>query len=437
MANIFCNDGGSNTAPHETWAKAATTFLVAVDAASAGDDIIIGADHAEDPGADVLYTFPGTAASPNRVISSTVGAASVILYNKADNVQIDNSGGQRDISVGGFVQFYGISMKVGDDFNTISQQNVLLEDCIIELARVNNAQLQMGNSNGECNIVFKNTDINFSGGGASSNFGIGNTGNMTWNGGTLSWSGTQPTALFNGASRTFRVNCAGVDFSSISSSLLDVSDSAQISLELHHCLLNSSVSLTTGTILVSATRALMSGCDDTTGNDLYRIEYVDYWGSTVHDDVIFRDDGASDGTTNISWKMVSTANALEFSEPTKSPPIYAWVDITGSTTFTVNMNWDSASDIQDDEAWLEIEFLEASADPDSAFSSDRVADITTSPADQTNNSEAWTGTSGFTNENQQELAVTVTVNRVGPVIARVCLAKPSTTIYVDPLVVKS
>ncbi len=86
---------------------------------------------------------------------------------------------------------------------------------------------------------------------------------------------------------------------------------------------------------------------------------------------------------------------------------------------------------------LEIEFLEASADVDSAFADDRMADITATPTDQANNAESWTGTSGFANENTQEVAVTVTVNRVGPVIARVCLAKPSTTIYVDPLIVKS
>jgi len=64
-----------------------------------------------------------------------------------------------------------------------------------------------------------------------------------------------------------------------------------------------------------------------------------------------------------------------------------------------------------------------------------MTDITSTPADQTTNATAWTET--LTNDNEFELAVTVTVNRVGPVIARVCLAKPSTTIYVDPLIVKS
>lgn len=178
----------------------------------------------------------------------------------------------------------------------------------------------------------------------------------------------------------------------------------------------------------------MSGCDDTTGNKLYRLEYVDYWGSTVHDDAIYRDSGASDGAANISWKMVSTANAREFSEPTKSPPIVAWVDSIGSKTFTVHINRDNATDLDNDEIWLEIEYLEASADVDSALADDRITNILATPAAQATSTEAWTGTSGFTNENKQRLDVTVTVNRVGPIVARVCLATPSVTVYVDPKV---
>ena len=179
----------------------------------------------------------------------------------------------------------------------------------------------------------------------------------------------------------------------------------------------------------------MSGCDDTTGNDLYRLEYVDYYGSIVHDDAIYRTAGAKDPDgNNISWKMVTTANAKEFSEPLISTPIVKQIKTTGSKTFTVHVNWDSAIDLDNDEIWLEVEYLEASADVDSAFANDGLADILATPAAQATSTEAWTGTSGFTNENKQKLDVTVTVNRVGPVICRVHLAKPSVTVYVDPKV---
>ena len=433
MADVFCNDGGSNTSPYETWAKAATTFLTAVDHASAGDDIIIGADHVEDPGANTTYTFPGTAASINRVISSTVGAASIIVYNKADNVQI-NLTGLFDINIKGFVHFYGVSFLMGDDlFLNTSPSRIVFEDSRLELTRVSGAVIQTNQFSAEVVNIWKNVDFVMTGGGTSSGFNAGANILFEWHGGSISWAGTQPTALFNAQNGNGQISVSGVDLSTITTALFDVSDGSDFSANIHHCLLNSGVSLTTGTINKTHTKVLMSGCDDTTGNDLYRLEYVDYWGSTVHDDAIFLN--ASDGTQAISWKMVSTANAVEFSEPTKSPPIYSWVDATGSTTFTVNCLWDSVTNIQNDEVWLEIEFLEASADVDSAFADDRMADITATPADQTTNAEVWT--ESLTNDNEFAVAVTVTVNRVGPVIARVCLAKPSTTIYVDPLIVKS
>jgi hypothetical protein len=43
----------------------------------------------------------------------------------------------------------------------------------------------------------------------------------------------------------------------------------------------------------------------------------------------------------------------------------------------------------------------------------------------------------MTNPNKQKLSTTFTVNRIGPFRVTICLAKPSTTVYVDPFVVIS
>ncbi len=432
---VYVNDDGSNTSPYETLAKAATTFLTGVDQLVAGEDLLIGMDHSEALAGNTTYTFPGTAAALNRVISINTTTEN---YDKADNVQINASGAARDISFSGHVNFYGMSIIVGDELRTTGSPSVILfDDMEIELDSANGSWL-FGSGNGQNAMYLKNTNLNFSGGGSGCGLSPIIGGVFNWRGGSVSITGTQPTALVDPSDRTGFLSFSGLDLSAITSALVDVSDAAQMFIDFHHCLINSGVALTTGTINDADTKVLMSGCDDTTGNDLYRLEYVDYYGSTVHDDAIYRDSGASDGTTNISWKMVSTANATEFSEPTKSPPIPGvWVDATGSTTFTISIAWDSAADLQDDEVWLELEFLEASADTDSAFVDDRMVDITATPADQTNNTETWTGTGGFGTLNRVEVAVTVTIGRVGPVIARVCLAKPSTTIYVDPKVEKS
>jgi hypothetical protein len=43
----------------------------------------------------------------------------------------------------------------------------------------------------------------------------------------------------------------------------------------------------------------------------------------------------------------------------------------------------------------------------------------------------------MSNPNKFKCAVTVTPGKAGPVTARIYLAKPSTTIYVDPLIMVS
>ncbi len=431
MAIRHINDDGSNTSPYETWAKAATTTATAVTGSAAGDEFRIGADHAENTAGNVTYTFPGTQSNPNKFVSMTVDTTT---YNKADNIQVD-TGANNNMNINGSVQFYGVSFKIGDDSSWISSSNNFLywEDCLLEFAR-GDSVLTMGATAGRTSVVFKNTDITFSVSGSVRGFAI-TASSFRWDGGRLLVTGPSfPTALFNGGTRMAVINVSGVDMAQLESAIVDISDTKPYIIQLHHCLLHSSVSLTTGTIIERSSRVLMSGCDDTTGNNLFRLEYEDFWGSTFDDAATFRTTGGAkdpDGNA-ISWQMVSASRAVEFTDPTKSPPIVKWVKTTGSKTFTVNCLWDSAVDIQDDEVWLEIEYLSASADTDSDLASDRMADIQATPADQTTNAVAWTISPSMTNANEFEVAVTVTVNRVGPVIAHVCLAKPSTTIFADP-----
>ncbi len=433
MGTRFVHDGApSSASPYETWDTAATTLLIAVDAAIAGEDIHMAADHAETPGSQT-YTFPGTDAAPNRVISVTVDTTT---YNKADNIQVDESGtGGSDMTITGHVKFRGISFKIDDNY--IMQQKadeILFDDCILEISGSTSNAMLLGAGNDPSEYRFKNTDVNWSAGGTNAEFDLSGA-ILIWEGGVLGQGGTDPTALFSPGAQGARVHLSGVDLSALSTAIVQVSASNIFEIELHHCLLHASVALTTGTIVSSLTTALMSGCDDTTGNKLYRMEYTDYWGTTEEDIANTRTGGANDGVTDYSWKMVSTGNATEFSEPHVSPPIVKWVDATGSTTFTINGIWSSVTDIQDDEIWVEIEYLSASADTESDLVNDGMADILATPADQTTNSEAWT--EALANENKFQLNSTVTVNRVGPVIARVYLAKPSTTVFIDPLIVVS
>lgn len=427
MADFYLDDGGSATAPYDTLAKAANDWATVVAAMSAGDRLLVVSDTIDVLSATATLAFPGTLSSPNQVISiSSVDES----YLKASAAQIDASASVYDLSVTGYVTFYGILFKIGDDFRvTVTDCVVNLEDCAIELTG-GSSVVECGSPSGGNKLTLKETDVNFSNGGDG--FETNSQQEFEWDGGTLSFTGTQPTYLFRDASQRGSMLVKNVDLSSITTTIFQMNQSAIIIAKMINCILNSSVTIATS-IDYEGSSVTMLESDDTTGNDLYRIYYADYFGSVVHDDAIYRTAGAAYDGTNISWQLVSSANALEYHRPLRvGIPILAKFKTTGSKTFTCHLVFDNATDLQDDEVWIEVEYLGASANIQRSLANDRMADPMATPANQATSTESWTGTGGFTNENKHQLVVTQTVNRVGMYKLWVCLAKPSTTIYACP-----
>lgn len=76
MADIFVDSASVGAlSPYSTWATAATTLAAAIPPAVAGDTIYVANTHSESTAADVFYTLPGTAASPNRILCVTPSGA--------------------------------------------------------------------------------------------------------------------------------------------------------------------------------------------------------------------------------------------------------------------------------------------------------------------------------------------------------------------------
>jgi hypothetical protein len=156
-------------------------------------------------------------------------------------------------------------------------------------------------------------------------------------------------------------------------------------------------------------------------------------GDVYSESTIVRTGGASDGTTPISRKMTSSANA-KFFAPLESDDVFAWNETTGSSvTVTAETMTDNVT-LTDAEAWVEVEYLGTSGFPLGSGASDRAADILATPANQTTSSEAWT-TTGLTTPVKQKLSVTFTPQEKGLIRARVMLAKASTTLYFCPKVI--
>ncbi|MDP2362426.1 MAG: hypothetical protein Q8M94_01515 [Ignavibacteria bacterium] len=167
-------------------------------------------------------------------------------------------------------------------------------------------------------------------------------------------------------------------------------------------------------------------------NKTYEFDEDGQFGSIVNENTIVRTGGASDGTTVQAYKMVSASTMADNYVPLISPPVYGWTDSTAPTTFTIEVLHDSATALQDDEVWMEFEYPANNTDGLGAVASSKCT-ILAAPADIPDSAAVWE-TGAMANPNTRKLTVTVTPGKVGPITARVCLAKASTIVYIDPVI---
>jgi hypothetical protein len=165
----------------------------------------------------------------------------------------------------------------------------------------------------------------------------------------------------------------------------------------------------------------------------YRLEKKTQFGTITHETTIVGGAGATDGTTAISWKMVSNADAEWNHQTLDSPEIVRWNETTGSAiTVTVDILHDSATNLTDKGIWLGVQYLGTSGFPLGSFVSDAAANYLASAADQASSSATWT-TTGMSNPNKQKLSVTFTPQEKGFIHGVVKMALASKTAYVDPV----
>ena len=193
-----------------------------------------------------------------------------------------------------------------------------------------------------------------------------------------------------------------------------------------------------------AQEVLFANCDDS--SEYYRTEYYCKSGDVKTDTAVnittsgWSDEtGAASGTA-LSHIMTPTS-LINFGHPLPGFAIPAYLDSTGSKTFTVELIDDFENALQDDEVWLEILYKATSGQVAQTIASTRVLLGSTVA-----NLAAGTGTGNWTGEptssRSVKLATTVTIGNVGNYEARVYLAKyeangadgnPGAALYVAPL----
>ena len=120
--------------------------------------------------------------------------------------------------------------------------------------------------------------------------------------------------------------------------------------------------------------------------------------------------------------------------PYLSLPIEVWNTTTsGNVTFTIATVTDNVT-LTNAQAWLEAEYQGATTSPLGSWSTSRVSDPVFGSATNlaTDSTSTWT-TTGLTTPVKQQLSLTIAPRAVGLIRLYVAVARPSTTVYYDPL----
>lgn len=447
MATVYLRSTDGNDADDgSTWALAKATLAAALTAAGAGGTVYVSQAHAETTAAGVTLTSPGTAASPTRVICVNDGAAPPTALATTATVTVTGNG--NNLAFAGFCWSYGVSYIAGATTNSASLN---FTSNAAFWWKIENGDLILGGSNAAGRIVIGasnftaaadwllelvNVDLKF----ANTAQGLNLIAPLDWRGGSVDGAGSIPVTLIAvsgaaGGKPSFFGQ--GLDLSSLGSgkNLFNAAATNAFLARLIDSKLGASVSISTGTHPGQG-GPLIEVINADSADTIYRFYRQDFMATETHETTIVRSGGATDGTTTVSRKVVTTANASVV-KPYRSMPIEVWLTSLSSQTLSVPLVNDGVT-LKDNEAWLEVEYLGTASFPLGVIGSDRVADpIFGTPANQaTDGSSTWT-TTGLSSPVKQTLDVTFTPAHVGVARVYICVAKASQTLYYDPKVLST
>jgi hypothetical protein len=427
-------------APHARVQNACTaTWWVA------GNTIYIGDNHAESQATAITITPALTTATMSRIIChnhsgsyppTSVATGATISTTAAVNLTFNPTNGG--------IYLYGITF-IGGVGQSSSGSIIMgpsgafyyFDNCVFKLATTSAAALLQVNSLGLGGVVlWNNCTVSFAAAGQSIDVG---TTNFTWqNTGQILVSGSSvPTSLFNWSAggRLSNVTLEALDLSQITGGLLGGAQSSEMSnWVVKDCKLNASMSAPAPAALAQVIQMVRSD----SGATGYKSARYQYEGAETTETAITRVGGASDPTGQAqSRKIVTTANS-QWLRPFKAEPYAIWNPTTGANvTVTVCGTVNAGALPNNDDIWLEVEYLGSSGSPLGTIVTTTKANLLTANAAIASDGSTWNGGGSGAGWSPFKLTTTLSAPQpgmAGYINARVRAAKASMTYYIDPKV---
>ena len=453
MATYFVASGGSNTAPYDTWAKAATSLQTALTAATATGDLVIIQYNAVPSGdaevaADTTYTFAGNV---SLISASNDGGSAWTPTEMGTANWIGNSTTNRGITfAGAFACYvYGLTLRISgssaDNCTLVSSpgQDIIVESCYFWQGNTaTTAYIILSSGTTAANeYAVRCLNCTFRFGNTSQGLFTG-VGKHIIEGGSVSSAGSAPSNLFKVASgqATQTIDLCGVDLSFVTTTLVPDNANGYNVYNFRQCKLGSGV-----TIMAAQTTVPNNGSVDVyvydcaSGDEHYHFQHHNALGSLTTDTGIYANAGASwnAADSKASWKIVTTANAT-YANPYISP----WITVHHEGTSAITPNFEcvrsgSSTAYNNDEVWSEWMFKGTSGFTLGTHDHSDRRTLAAAAAAQTTGAlgaSDWTGENATSWFGKLSPTATITPAELGDLCGRVVMGKASDTVYVDPTI---
>jgi hypothetical protein len=428
MASYYVYSGAGGAGTGADWANAYTTLATAYSGKASGDIFYVAHDHNESTAGAVTLT--GTdffVYCVNRAGSVPPVSADLMTTGAVSTT------GNSAITIQGTAYYYGIIFTAGSGANAPALvvggnggRNIL-ENCALRSGGASNSIIRYGfNSSAVVDLI--NTTIQFSATGSAIQASAGYT---RWRGNGSSITGaTLPTTLVTGYG-TAGMFWEGIDLSVLGSGkTLFGNQGSTGNIVLKDCKLGSSVTVAASMGSVGSPRI------DVIRSDSGATNYINsrFWfqGAQTTETTIVRTGGATDGTTPISWKLVTGANS-RWTAPFESQPIVIWNEsLSAVTTLTIYGTTTGGGVPNNDNIWVEVEYPGSGSFPLGAYITTTKADNLAASGTTNNSSDSSTWGGGGAGNGFKIVVPSFTPAMKGPLSIVVKAAKASSTYYIDP-----
>ena len=436
MANWYVWSGATGGLDNGfDWANAFLS-LASISGKAAGDIFWVAHDHNQTQATALVITFPGTEALPSKVYCvNRAGSVPPVAADLRTTGQITTTANSSLTLAGTVSEIYGIIFSAASGasgtpvmaIGNTSNRSMRLVNCSLRLGGTQGGSRINLPAQAAANIVvLENTTLQF-----------GAVGQLVQSNGRAIWRNT-PNAILGAIIPTTLMSLVnvggdwlveGVDLSAAGAgkTLMSLALAGPCNAVIKDCKINAAVAVATSPpVSPGGCELSLIRCDG--GDGVYRTEKYSYAGTLTTETTIVRTGGASDGTTPIAWKVVTTANS-KWEFPFETLPITVWNETVGApVTVTLEGIWGSGATPLNDDIWMEAQYFGTAGSTLASVATSGKASGLAVGASYPASAANWAGSSVV----EFKMAVTVTPQEKGPITIYVRAAKPSATCYIDP-----